>query len=251
MDAYDSGSMDVRFFMEFVKRARLRQRSDAHYYKFQQLQAFGVYRDISRILKVPKNVFMIDFGCGRGGYTSFFTKKYKRVLGVDFYKDPIFDKGVAFKQHDLTKFVSKKKADFIFCASVIEHIKDQDRLVSNIYKSLKPKGALYLSFPPFYSFFGGHMLKPFHFLGEKPAIWIGKRLGLLDRKVTSYENLYHTWGLYRTHIGSITKLLRRHGFRIVCVKPRYFSPYLPFNVARYPLVRDLLTWHVEFYCRRG
>lgn len=150
----------IKFLIKFIKLSKKRLDSDKDYYAFQEHQANGVYEDIDKILKIPKNSFVIDFGCGNGGYTNFLTKKYKQVLGIDFHVKPLkHDNKVNFENHNLLKYKSSKKADFVFCASVIEHVEDQEQFIKTISDNLKNNGSLYLSFPPFYSFVGGHQLK--------------------------------------------------------------------------------------------
>src|SRR6185369_1859321 len=162
-----------------------------------------VYQDLEEIFHIPKDSFVIDFGCGTGGYTNFFGEKFAEVLGVDYFADPINkNNDVQFLSVDLLEFNTSRKADLVFCASVIEHVENQDALLKIIYASLKNGGHLYLSFPPFYSLVGGHNLKPFHFLPEKLAIQTARKVGFqkIDDSVTGYANLFVSHGLYKRHI---------------------------------------------------
>lgn len=236
------------FYLELYRLAKNRQRSKADYYKFQQHQAEGVHKDIKAIFDLPTQTSMIDLGCGNGGYTESFGKYYDTVVGVDYFVEPPNDKSqnITYINSDILTYQHPKAADFIFCASVIEHIEEPEKLILSIRNNLKPGGLLYLSFPPFYSIGGGHQLKPLHYLPEKMAIGIGKKWNRIGKKVTGYHDMWGTWGLYKRDINQVKTLLQKHQFEIIKVKPRYFR----FNTAVIPIFKNLLTWHAEFYCRK-
>lgn len=237
----------VKFFKELSILSKKRLASEEDYLRFQEFQARAVYRDIDKILKVKPESFVIDFGCGKGGYTKFLATKYAHVRGVDFYVKQLSSDKHLFESYDLLKYRNYQKADFIFCASVIEHITEQSKLIKSIKENLKPGGALYLSFPPFFSIGGGHQLKPFHYFPEKLAIWLGKRNKRIKAGVTGYKNLFGSFGLNKTFIRSIRALLVKNDFQIIKCKTRFF----PFNSANIPVFGEFLTWHVEFYCKNG
>lgn len=239
----------IKFLADFIRLAHKRLNSREDYFNFQRLQAEGVFQDIENILKVPIESFVIDFGCGNGGYTDYFGDKFTEVVGVDYFVEPEKKNAkITYISHDLLTFKTEKKADLIFCSSVIEHVKDREALIKNISDNLRAEGFLYLSFPPFLSFGGGHNVKPFHYLPEKLSIKMAKFAGLtkVDKKVTSYENLFGNFGLYRTHIHEVKNLLNANKFKQIACKTRFF----PFNTANIPLFGELLTWHVEFYCQK-
>lgn len=128
--------------------------------------------------------------------------------------------------------------DFIFCSSLIEHILDQNKLISELCRVLKNDQFCYLSFPPFWSPVGGHQFKPFHLLGEKNAVILSK----LIRHVEA-DNF---GTLYPTTIHHIKELVKETNFRIVGVSNRFS----PINIAKIPFLNELLTWHVEFLLRK-
>ena len=235
--------------LELVNLSRRRFDSKEDYIRMQYAQAKLVYGDIEHILKVPSTSFVVDFGCGGGGYTSFFATKFREVLGLDFNISKMKKgRNISFCKCNLLDFRLKKKADFIFCASVIEHVEDADKLIKNIYQNLKPGGYLYLSFPPFYSLGGGHTLKPFHYLPEHIAIKLARKFRLFDipTSISGYPDLFGNHGLYKRSISNVKKLLIINKFKIISHKTRYF----PINTAMFPIIGDFLTWHVEFYCRK-
>lgn len=227
--------------------AKNRFKSIEDYQHFQSYQADAVYGDLKRIFNISNDSFFVDWGCGSGGYTKYFATKFKNILGIDFLV-PKNIEGVKFIKNDLTNYVINKKADIIFCASVIEHVENQKQFVSQISKNLKVGGYLYLSFPPFYSIGGGHQLKPFHYLPEKLAIKIGKKLRRISNNVYGYTNLFDSWGLYITSIKKVRQILINNRFEIKTCKTRFVDEKSLFNTARIPVLNEFLTWHVEFYC---
>ncbi len=236
----------LKFLRDFSRLSRKRLNSENDYLKFQEFQAQAIYQDLNKIFKLPHDSFVIDFGCGKGGYTNFFSAKFKKVLGIDFHvKQQVSEKNI-FESHDLLNYKNPQKADLIFCSSVIEHVKNQEGLLKSINENLKSGGFLYLSFPPFYSLGGGHQLKPFHYFPEKFAIWMGKKSKRIDNQVSGYGNLFGSWGLYKTTINKVARLLTKNNFRILKCKTRF----LPVNTANIPVLNELLTWHVEFYCQK-
>lgn len=79
------------------------------------------------------------------------------------------------------------------------------------------------------------------------AVWLGKKLGRIDSSVTNYQNLFGTWGLYKTSIKKVKLLLEYNGFRIIRCKPRYFHLL---DSTKIPILKEILTWHAEFYCKK-
>ncbi len=237
----------IKFLKELKNISNQRMKSDTDYLRFQEFQARAIYEDINRIFNIPPDSFVIDFGCGKGGYTGYFATKFKKVKGVDRIINKSNFSNCLYEECDLLEYASSEKADLIFCASVIEHTKEQDKLIKIIKSSLKPGGLLYLSFPPFYSPAGGHHLKPFHYLPDKACLLLAKKFKRIDKNIDSYEKLFGEWGLYKTSIKQIKKLLLANKFSIIEYKPRFLSV----NTAKIPFLADLLTWHVEFYCKNG
>lgn len=134
--------------------------------------------------------------------------------------------------------------DFIFCSSLIEHILDQTKHITELYRVLKNNQFCYLSFPPFWSPVGGHQFKPFHLLGEKNAVILSK---LIRRVEADFGTAYGNFGLYPTTIHHVKKLVEETNFRIVDISNRFS----PINVAKIPFLNEFLTWHVVFLLRKG
>lgn len=105
---------------------------------------------------IPKNPQRIlDVGCGNG----YFAKKLgsitgaSEIFGIDISKNAIKEANnlkISAKQIDTDQEKLPYKDnyfDFIFCGSVIELVLNPDRLISEIYRVLSPKGILIITYP--------------------------------------------------------------------------------------------------------
>ena len=193
---------------ELIKLARKSFNSGEDYMKFQKLQARWIIEDLSRIVEF-KGKTVLDVGCGYGGYSLELAKVAKIVVALDLniVKKLSTTKNIIQVRADATNLPFKDNTfDFVFCSSLIEHVQNQDKFISELYRLTKPNGFCYLSFPPFYSPVGGHQFKPFHLLGEKIAIALYRRLKNIE--VESFGKSFGNWGLYKTTIRKIKKLIK-------------------------------------------
>jgi SAM-dependent methyltransferase len=234
----------------FLKIARQRFASVENYQEFQQFQGrllieFFHDQQIDLCDRV-----ILDLGCGKGGYASTIAMESNaKVIGIDLHP-PSNLKNVFFvKSNALEIPLADKSVDFILCASLIEHVPDPNDLLKEIRRILKDDGRVYLSFPPFYSPVGGHQFSPFHWFGEKPALWIyntrTQKKGL--PKVGSYSKIAGDWGLYVLTIKKVQGLIQKAAFLPVSQTTRW----LPVNFSRIPVLGELLTWHVQFILKKA
>ena len=228
----------------FYDLARKRQRSDKDYLAFEAFQGSMVVSSLRKKGMQFKGKKVLDIGCGLGGYSRSFLKEGARVTCLDLSKDQFQpQKGLTFVQGDATHTnFPDKSFDFVFCSSLIEHVKNPDKLIKEIRRVLKPAGYCYISFPPFWSPVGGHQFKPFHYFGEKIAVKLAHLFyGVKDMK---YEGDYGR--LYVRTIGQLNNLLKKNNLNIISVTTRM----LPFNTAWIPFFKELLTWHAEFLAQK-
>lgn len=114
---------------------------------------------------------VLEVGCGEGGVLLAFIKKGCQGVGVDLdqarvdlakinLEKEIRDGKAEFYSEDIyhPDFEEKfsEKFDLIVLKDVIEHIPNQDNIMLQFKKYLKPNGAIYFGFPPFNMPFGGH-----------------------------------------------------------------------------------------------
>lgn len=139
--------------------------------------------------KFAKDKTILDIGCGSGyGSQTLIDNGAKKVYGVDLAKDSIdyckkhhSHRNLTFQQGDITQLVFKDNFFDLICVfETIEHVKDYQKAIQEIYRVLKPGGMLFISTPnkavyspdtkkPFYPFHYHefylkdlkNMLKPF------------------------------------------------------------------------------------------
>lgn len=116
------------------------------------------YRKIIDVLKEEINnrdIDILDYGCGAGTISLYLGKKRFNVFGVDISKIAIDKCNESSKIMSLENFVLfslvpkkfTKKFDVIICSEVIEHVKDDIKLIKQLHKLLKVDGKLILSTP--------------------------------------------------------------------------------------------------------
>jgi SAM-dependent methyltransferase len=104
---------------------------------------------------------ILDVGCGDGGATREFARAAGRCVGLDignflwedggnleFMKADILDGDVARSLEG--------QFDLVMLRDVIEHIPRKPRLMKHVGAALRGVGTVFVTFPPYYSAFGGH-----------------------------------------------------------------------------------------------
>ncbi|MDB5034587.1 MAG: 3-demethylubiquinone-9 3-methyltransferase [Chlorobi bacterium] len=123
-----------------------------------------------------RNASIIEIGCAEGGNLCAMAEHGARELaGTDIAVErlesaDIFARllgiDVTYSSHDIIGEPPQPEwenhFDVAFLRDVIEHLDDATIALRNIRRVLKPGGALYVTFPPYYSPFGGHQ----HLLGN-------------------------------------------------------------------------------------
>lgn len=112
----------------------------------------ALYRKVEELIEsYPKTqCSALDVGCGTGYNTEKIRKKTSRILGLDV-KNLVKNKyknSFKFVLGDARKMsFAANSFDLITCWDVIEHIKEDDQLLKEIYRVLKPGGIVFLSTP--------------------------------------------------------------------------------------------------------
>lgn len=235
-------------FKLFVKRTR----STEDYVAFQKFQAEQIVHKAQQVFDLPRSATVLDYGCGGGGYSVIFARYFHDVVGVDLFQAPLSQNiglpHLRFEKADLLTYRTEPR-DFVFCASVIEHIPkhQQAQFITNLILNLKKTGWLYLSFPPFYSPIGGHICAPFHYLPDRWAFFLTDKLK--HRTITSYETMFAymgEMGLYKTFIGEIEQLLLAQQLAILKIGVRYMPLWYETLFKR----NNVFNWHVEFWVKK-
>lgn len=236
--------------LKVIKLGFCRFRSIEDYRKMQNYIAEATVTEIeSRGIKLSE-LKVLELGCGCGGYSEVLHNKSNAFYASDLGKNEIFDQSkIPFIQIDVLKPfpVDANCFDFIYCSSLIEHLRNPDNLLSECWRILKPGGTLFLSFPPFYSLalIGGHQFKPFHFFGEKASVFLTKTIKRCH--VKNYATAFGSFGLYPLKIDQVKTMLLKHRFNIKDI----YNRMSPINTAHLPgILKDLTTWHVCYLAQK-
>lgn len=248
-------------FFRLANLAYRRLRSEEDYRAFQAYQALLVIGYLKDRGVWREGQLILDLGSGIGGYSQQMVEHGARVISVDLViACPRFGATHSPVMADALYIPIRNEAvDFVFCASLIEHISDPLKLLNEIQRVLRTGGYCYLSFPPFYSPRGGHEFSPFHYLGERCAVrlyhllkkghpaWVMNLYKLEASASRTFNDTYSDHGLFRRTIAQMRQVIGRTTMEVVDMSPRY----LGFNTARWPVIGEFLTWHVQFLLRKG
>lgn len=101
---------------------------------------------------------ILDFGCGAGVMACELARHGYSVMGVDAatgmveastnYAKSNDISNIEFKQTDIVgDSLPKNEFDVVICSSVIEYVKEDEKLASNLVAALKPGGHIFISIP--------------------------------------------------------------------------------------------------------
>ena len=125
---------------ELYRLYKKRTRSPEDYVEFQSFQARKVIDDFKDILEISSDVFLVDFGCGNGGYTEVFAQHFEKVLGIDYHVEPtVEERQASYLSNDLVNLELADKPDVIFCASVVEHVPDPAAFIASYKADIIPE----------------------------------------------------------------------------------------------------------------
>lgn len=168
-----------------------------------------VYSAFKKHCKVGKGENVIDIGCGTGGFASMLNEEYDvtatdtEPLALEYAKKRGLED---LHLGTLDDFSSEKVFKAGFMLDVIEHIEDDNRVVSQVY-DLLPSGAWFVASVPAYQW-----------------MW------------STHDEIHQHYRRYT--MGSFVKLLKRNGFEIV--HKSYLNTFL-FPLALAKRVIDRFT----------
>lgn len=243
-------------FAKLWRLSRKRIHSEIDYREFQAFQAQLILNYLYSFGVELKGKRVLDLGSGIGGYSEKMAGEGATVVSFDLMANAVtLDEGcLAVVGNALHVPLATHSVDFVFCASLIEHVTEPQTLMREVARVLRPGGFCYLSFPPFYSPVGGHEYAPFHYFGERWAMRLAgersmkghpewaQQLYPINEQPDSFAGIYTNWGLFVMTIAKARRLIANSGLTLLDQSTRY----LPYSFARWPLLGELLTWHVQF-----
>ena len=243
--------LKIKNYVEFLKIALKRTRSEADYFIFQKIQGQFLIKYLLSIDINLNDYYILDLANGYGGGTHELTSYSKKVFGLDLNNLFRSNSINQVSGNALQTPFQDNTFDLIICSSLIEHLEQPEKLLCEIKRILKPNQYLYLSYPPFFSINGGHDYAPFHLLGEKAAVILSKFFSKIMMKKkfgkkleirNSFKNAYGNWGLYKMTIKYGRQLINNSGFKILDQSTKW----IPMNFSQIPIIGEFLTWHIQF-----
>ena len=126
---------------------------------------------IEEVIKITPNMQVLEVGCAEAGVLKEFINRGCIGTGVElsesranqakqFLRYEIENKKASIISQNIydDEFIQKFRGvfDLIILKDVIEHIHDQQKIISQLRQYLKPGGKIFFGFPPWYMPFGGH-----------------------------------------------------------------------------------------------
>jgi SAM-dependent methyltransferase len=98
---------------------------------------------------VQQGIFVLDAGSGNCPYKSYFS--HTKYESADFCQvDKVYYGEITYICDLMTIPVENNRFDLVFCSQVLEHTPEPAKVLKEIFRVLKPGGALWLTTPLFY-----------------------------------------------------------------------------------------------------
>lgn len=100
-------------------------------------------------LKIKPTDVVLDLGCGRGDNSVHFSKKAKKVIGVDIERwkewENLKSKNLEFLISDARRLPFKDESfDVVFTKDTLHHILDKEKVLKEIKRVTKKGGRIYI-----------------------------------------------------------------------------------------------------------
>lgn len=123
------------------------------------LRTWHIKKELKKWASEHPEAAVLDAGSGFGQYVYYMGRKHPewKIKGLDVKTEQIDDctnffqkigfNNVTFEVADLTKLDFDEQFDLVICVDVMEHIEEDELVLKNYFKALKPGGMLLISTP--------------------------------------------------------------------------------------------------------
>jgi SAM-dependent methyltransferase len=188
---------------------------------------------------------ILDLGGGPGYFAAAFERAGAHYVAVDV--DVAADSAAsapAVQASGTALPLRSAVFDIAYSSNVIEHVREPERLLSELARVTVPGGLVVVSFTVWWSPWGGHETAPWHYLGGGYARRRYRRRHGREPKNRFGESLF-AYGVGDALLWSRSV----DGLVAEAVFPRY-HPWWATGIVRIPILRELLTWNVMLVLRR-
>ena len=229
-----------------------------------------------------QGAWVLDIGCAEGGVLVAFCEAGARCTGLEISQErakigrsllPETCKGevsfVVGDFHHAPLMLSQRTPDLILLRDVFEHLENKLRVMADLRRLMGRQTRLLITFPPFFSPFGGHqqmlrgpLRKVPYFHALPGPLWRLARAYI--RRYDANPGFLAEMEKLRNHrisIGAFEKMLRFYGLRVeraqfYLMRPshklRYGWPVISANrLGRVPWLREFLISGAFFLIARG
>lgn len=101
--------------------------------------------DLLALLQPKKGEYIVDIGCGTGQITEQIARSGAKIKGIDASAEMIHQatanySHITFEQRDAMAIREEEVVDAVFSNAALHWMKEQDAVIQNIYRYLKPGG---------------------------------------------------------------------------------------------------------------
>ena len=230
---------------------------------------------IEKAFPIKAGMRVLEIGCGEAGVLKPFLEKGCFAVGVEFnvvrldlpkelLKEYLDNGHLSFIGKDIYEVDADKelggKFDIIILKDVIEHIHNQQKLITELKRFLNPNGCVFFGFPPWQMPFGGHQqlnknkilssLPYYHLLPRKVYKWI---LVKFSKQEEELMEIYDT----KISIEKFENIAKQKGYNIINKTHFLINPIYKYKfgipafkqlpvVKNLPWVRNFVTTCVYY-----
>ena len=184
---------------------------------------------------------VLDCGCGMGGLLVALSGEAKKATGIELDKDSVNIalnliknrniKNISIYNKDIFE-LKKEKYDIIFCIDVLEHVKNQTKLIKQLYTLLNKDGIIFIK--------QGNKITPFEphtcipYISLLPSNMADK---IILKKIPEFFNLYESYEEIKLlSFMQLKKLFEKNNIKNVKIYSSVtdYFPYLDYTAPHSP-----------------